>query len=113
MSNEQRLEIISVNKFDANWATETLFSSFMVRAILKQHEDIITKIDAVSKLKRRLKREMGEEGTDWLIVQNDHTDEDELYLLNSGKLVLWKLQDHVKFNEMFSRVENHKDINEI
>jgi hypothetical protein len=113
MSNEQRLEIISVDKFNANWASETLFSGFMIRAILKEQEDIITKLEAVSRLKKRLKREMGEEGTDWILIQNDKTDEDELYLLNSGKLVLWKLQDHVKFNELFQRVESHRDMNEI
>jgi hypothetical protein len=109
MSDEQRLEILKVNRFEAGWSPETLFAGFTIRAILKEQNDIISKLDAVSRLKKRLKRELGEEGKDWIVIQNDITDEDELYLPNSGKLVLWKLQDHIKFNELFSRVETHKD----
>lgn len=105
----EKLVILKVNRNEANWDAKTLFTGFNTRAILTSHEDLITKINAIHQLKRRLKREMGEEGEEWILQTNDRTGEDELYLKSSGKLVMWKLQDVTKFNGLFERVEQHKD----
>lgn len=104
-----KLEITKVNRFNAGWAAETLFSGFRVRAILKASTDTITNIQNKAALDKKLRREVGTEGEDWLLVTNPQTNIGELYLINSGKLVMWKLQDHEKFSELFDRVEQHKD----
>lgn len=106
---DNRLEIIKVNKHEAGWDASVLYTGFQVRAILKEHTDAITKVNARYQLTRRLRREMGEEGEGWVIMANSRTGEDELYLQNSGKLIMWKLQNTEKFNELFGRVEQHKD----
>ena len=109
-----KLEIVKVNRYEAQWDSRTLFTGFTIRAVLKEQSDIISRINATSQLRKRLRRELGEEGTDWLLQTNDITGEEELYLPNSGKLVMWKLQDHEKFNSLFDRVEQHKDdLNEL
>lgn len=104
-----KLEIIKVNRFDSQWNPETLYTGFRVRAVLKASSCAITNINNVSALSKKLRREVGEEGTDWLLATNPLTGIGELYLVNSGKLVLWKLQDHEKFSTLFDRVEQHKD----
>lgn len=105
----EKLVIVKVNRHDSQWDPKTMFTGFMVRAVLKEHNDMITKINAKSKLHRRLKREVGEEGTDWILQTNDRTGEDELYLKSSGKLIMWKLQNVENFNGLFERVEQHRD----
>jgi hypothetical protein len=104
-----KLEINKVNRFDAGWDPATLFTGFRVRATLKASTDTITNINNVSALQKKLRREVGEEGTDWLLQTNPLTNIGELYLVNSGKLVMWKLQDHEKFSTLFDKVEQHKD----
>ena len=105
----QKLEILKVNRFAANWDPKTLFSGFSIRAVLTHSNDMITKIQNTSKLRKRLTREMGDEGESWLLQENPRTDEVELYLQTAGKLIMWKLQDYEKFNGLFDRVEQHKD----
>lgn len=105
--NKSSLEIEKVNKFESDWDSSTLFSGFNVRAILKTQEDVISQVSKRHQLTRRLRREIGEEGTDWKILNNSITGEDELYLPNSGKLLMWKLQDVDGFLELFERVEQH------
>lgn len=104
-----KLEIIKVDRFNAGWAAETLFTGFRVRAILKASTDTITNISNKAALDKKLRREVGEEDVDWKIITNPLTNIGELYLVNSGKLVMWKLQDHEKFNTLFDKVEQHKD----
>lgn len=104
-----KLEIIKVNRFDAQWDPSTLFSGWRVRAILKASSDAITNINNKSALEKRLRREVGVEGEDWLLQTNPLTNENELYLINTGKLIMWKLQDHERFSTLFDRVEQHKD----
>lgn len=104
-----KLEILKVNRFVANWDPKTLFSGFTIRAVLKHTDDMITRIQNTASLKKRLTREMGEEGEDWLMQDNPITGEVELYLQTAGKLIMWKLQDAQKFNGLFDRVEQHKD----
>lgn len=110
----EKLVIEKVNRHESDWDPKTMFTGFMIRAVLKEQPDMITKINAKSSLHRRLKREIGEEGEDWILQTNDRTGEDELYLKNSGKLVMWKLQNVEKFNGLFERVEQHRDnLNEV
>lgn len=106
-----KLEITKVNRYQENWDAKTLFKGFNIRAVLAEQKDMITKIQATTQLRKRLVREMGEdqEGETWLLQENRLTGEDELYLLNAGKLIMWKLQDFDKFNGLFDRVEQHKD----
>jgi redox-regulated HSP33 family molecular chaperone len=105
----EKLIIEKVDRHKANWDPKTLFTGFKIRAVLVHQEDMITKINAKHQLQRRLKREMGEEGAEWILQTNPRTGEDELYLQNSGKLIMWKLQDVAKFNGLFEKVEQHKD----
>ena len=104
-----KLEIIKVNRFDAGWDATTLFTGFTIRAVLAQTNDMVTKIQERSRLHKRLRREAGEEGVDWILQDSPYSDEVELYLQNSAKLVMWKLQDHESFNKLFDRVEQHVD----
>ena len=104
-----KLEILKVNRFDANWDAKTLFSGFTIRAVLTHSNDMITRIQDTHKLRKRLTSEVGEEGSDWLLQDNSSTNEVELYLPSAGKLIMWKLQDYEKFNSLFDRVEQHKD----
>lgn len=104
-----KLEINKVNRFDAGWDATTLYTGFRVRAMLTHTTCAITRINDIAQLERRLKREVGDEGTDWILLQNSSTGSGELYLLNAGKLIMWKLQDHEKFSSLFDRIEQHKD----
>lgn len=106
-----KLEIAKVNRYEAEWDPKTLFNGFTIRAVLTEQRDMVTRIQAVAQLRKRLNREMGEdqEGETWLLQENARTGENELYLLNAGKLIMWKLQDFDKFNGLFDRVEQHKD----
>ena len=108
-TSQNRLVVLKVDRFQENWDPKTLFTGFKIRAVLKHHDDVLTAINSRYQLARRLKREMGTEGTDWLLQENPITGDNELYLQTSGKLVMWKLLDNVKFNELFERVEQHKD----
>lgn len=104
-----KLEIVKVNRFDAGWNPATLFTGFRVRAILKASGDAVTNINNRVALDKKLRRDIGTEGEDWLLETNPSTGLDELYLQNSGKLIMWKLQDNEKFSTLFDRVEQHKD----
>jgi hypothetical protein len=104
-----RLEIQKVNRYEADWDPSTIFTGFTIRAVLTSTEDMVTRIMDTARLQKRLGREVGEQGVDWKIRDNPTTDETELYLQNSGKLIMWKLQDHEGFSKLFDRVEQHVD----
>lgn len=104
-----KLEIKAVDRHDADWDVKTLFTGFKIRAILRHTECVITNTNNLYTLRKRLSREVGTEGSDWILQSNPTTGEGELYLQNSGKLVMWKLQDHDKFMALFDRIEQHKD----
>lgn len=104
-----QLEIRFVNKYESVWNPKTMFSGFKVRAVLVKSNDVITNITEMHQLRRRLQRELGTEDEDWILEENPNTLENELYLQNSGKLVMWKLQDNDKFISLFSFVEQHTD----
>lgn len=109
-----RLEIQKVNRYEADWDPSTIFTGFTIRAVLADTGDMIGRIQNSSRLRKRLTREVGEEGIDWKMRDHPNTDEIELYLQNSGKLIMWKLQDHEGFSALFNRVEQHVDnINEV
>lgn len=112
MSNQ--LDIQKVNRYDADWDPKTIFTGFGIRAVLANTNDMVTRITNTSRLRKRLSREVGVENEDW-ILQDHPTNEDvELYLKSSGTLLMWKLQDHQAFSELFDRVEQHvENINEI
>ena len=107
--NPKKVEFEDVNKWENNWNTRTLFSDFNVRAILTHHDDLISNIDAMGRMSRKMTRNVGPEDEDWFIVENDSTGKVELYLKDSGLLVMWKLNDHDDFVELFDRVEQHRD----
>ncbi len=104
-----QLEIRSVNKYDSVWNPKTMFSGFKIRAVLVKSNDVITNINEMHQLRRRLIRELGTEDEDWILEENPKTLENELYLQNSAKLVMWKLQDNDKFINLFAFVEQHTD----
>ncbi|MNK44116.1 hypothetical protein D3C87_628380 [compost metagenome] len=104
-----QLEIRFVNKYESVWNPKTMFSGFKVRAVLIKSNDVITNITEMHQLRRRLQRELGTEDEDWILEENPNTLENELYLQNSGKLVMWKLQDNDKFISLFAFVEQHTD----
>jgi hypothetical protein len=104
-----RLEIIKVNRYDADWDPSTIFSGFTHRAVLAGTTDVITAIDQRSRISKRLRREVGEEGVDWMVQTHPRTNEVEVYLKSSGILLMWKLQNHEEFSKLFDRVEQHTD----
>lgn len=104
-----RLDIKKVNRYDADWDAKTIFAGYNIRAVLSGTTDMVTRITERSRLAKRLKREIGEEDVDWMIQEHPHSGEVELYLKNSGPLIMWKLQDHEAFNTLFDRVEQHVD----
>ncbi len=103
------LEIRFVSKYDSVWHPETIFSGFKVRAVLVKSKDEITNVMEMAQLRKRLRRELGTEDVDWFLQENPHTLENELYLPNSGKLVMWKLTDNESFIKLFAFVEQHTD----
>lgn len=107
-----QLEIKFVNKYDSVWNPKTMFSGFKVRAVLVKSNDVITNLMEMSQLRKRLVRELGKEDEDWILEENPRTLENELYLPNSGKLIMWKLQDNEKFMSLFAFVEQHTDDDE-
>jgi len=104
-----RLDISKVNRYEADWDPKTIFSGFSIRAVLAGTTDMVTRITERSRLAKRLKREIGDEDVDWMLQEHPHNGEVELYLKNSGPLIMWKLQDHEAFNKLFDRVEQHVD----
>jgi hypothetical protein len=102
------IEFTKVNKMTAGWSPKLFFRDFRIRAILVEEQDVITKIDTLSRLRRRLERELGEEDKEWILIENFSTGEDELYLRDSSVLVMWKLQNDQKFKELFERVEENQ-----
>lgn len=104
-----KLEIQKVNRYDADWDASTIFSGFTHRAVLAGTTDVITSIDKRSRITKRLRREVGEEDVDWMVQSHPRTGEVEVYLKSSGILLMWKLQNHEEFNELFDRVEQHTD----
>lgn len=106
MSNE----VTRINKFETNdWCSVYLFSDFQVRATLVGSTDVITKIEAKRQLKRRLLREVGAEGVEWHLITNKLNNKDELYLKNSTRLIMWKLQNLSRFEGIFEKIEQHED----
>lgn len=105
----KKVEFEDVNKFRENWTPESLFSEYNVRAILADPGDIITQMSNTARMRRKLTKRMGEEGEDWFIVENPLTGGDELYLKDSGILLMWKLNDHLGFVELFDRIEQHQE----
>lgn len=105
----KKVEFEDVNKFRENWTPESLFSEYNVRAILADSGDIITQMSNTARMRRKLTKRMGEEGEDWFIVENPLTGGDELYLKDSGILLMWKLNDHLGFVELFDRIEQHQE----
>lgn len=103
------LEIRVANRYDSDWNPNLLFSGFKIRALLILSSDVITNITTTSQLRKRLTREVGKEGNDWLIEENPITGRTELYLMNSGKLLMWKLQDNENFDTLFEFVEQHTE----
>lgn len=108
-----QLEIKPVNKYNSVWNPDTIFTGFKVRAVLIKSNDLITNIQQMHQLRRRLTRELGVEFEDWILDENPRTEENELYLQSSSKLVMWKLQDNAKFVELFAFVEQHTDDPEV
>jgi hypothetical protein len=106
-----QLEIRLVNKYDNSnhWVPETMFSGFKVRAVLKKSNDLITHAMELAQLRKRLTRELGVEDVDWILGENPYTLHNELYLQNSSKLIMWKLQDNDQFTGLFDHVEQHSD----
>jgi hypothetical protein len=104
-----RLDIKKVNRYDTDWDASTIFSGYSIRAILAGTTDLVTRITERSRLAKRLRREIGDEDVDWMIQEHPRTGEVELYLKNSGPLIMWKLQDHESFSKLFDRVEQHTD----
>jgi hypothetical protein len=107
--SSNKLEIRKVNRYDADWDPSTIFTGFKIRAVLAKTNDVITAISQKSRLEKRLRREVGEEDVDWKLQNHPATNEVELYLQNSGTLLMWKLQDHEAFKTLFDRVEQHTD----
>jgi len=107
--NSNRLEIRKVNRYEADWDASTIFTGFKIRAVLAGTNDVITAISQKSRLEKRLRREVGEEGVDWKLQNHPTSNEVELYLQNSGTLLMWKLQDHEAFKTLFDRVEQHTE----
>lgn len=107
MSN--KLDIKKVNRYEADWDPKTIFSGFTIRAVLAGTTDMVTRISERSRLAKRLRREIGEEEVDWILQDHPSNGEVELYLMSSGPLIMWKLQDHEAFNKLFDRVEQHTD----
>jgi hypothetical protein len=113
LANE-RLEIEKVNKYGAGWCPEALYTGFRIRAVLKDCADSIEQIQNTHLMRRKLRKEFGVEGEDWIIADNRAHGTVDLYLPNSGKLLLWKLQDAEAFSKLFDAVEQHvDDLNEI
>lgn len=104
-----RLDIKKVNRYEADWDPKTMFSGFNIRAVLAGTTDMVTRISEQARLGKRLRREIGEEDVDWILQPHPVNGEVELYLKNSGPLIMWKLQDHEAFNKLFDRVEQHVD----
>lgn len=107
MSN--KLEIKKVSRYEAGWDPTTIFTGFTIRAVLAGTKDPITRISEKARLGKRLKREVGEEGEEWILLDDPRTGEAEVYLKSSGPLIMWKLQDHEAFSKLFDRVEQHTD----
>lgn len=102
-----QLEIKPVNKYEEPWNPDVMFSGFTVRVVIHKSNDVITNIQNMSNLKRKLGRELGREDVDWLMQENPITGENELYLKSTAKLIMWRLQDNMKFMEMFELIEQH------
>ena len=104
-----RLDISKVNRYEADWDPKTIFSGFSIRAVLAGTTDVIFAIDQRSRISKRLRREIGDEGEDWMVQTHPRTNEVEVYLKSSGTLLMLKLQDHEEFSKLFDRVEQHTD----
>lgn len=108
--SSNRLEINKVSRYEAGWDPTTIFTGFTIRAVLAGTKDPITRISEKARLSKRLRREVGDEGEDWVIRDDPMTGEAEVYLKSSGPLIMWKLQDHEAFSSLFDRVEQHTDV---
>jgi hypothetical protein len=104
-----QLDVKFVSKYETNWNPHLVFKPYKVRAILKTHNDVITAISERYQLQRRLKRELGEEGDTWTLQENPLTRDEELYMMDTNKILMWKLQDAERFVAMFDRIEQHTD----
>jgi hypothetical protein len=102
------LEIVRVNRYKCeDWYPKFLFGDFKVRVCLKQTNDLVTRHELKKQIKRRLTRELGNEGTEWNIVSR--ISGDDLYLKNTGRLMMWKLQNLERFEGLFESIEQHEE----
>lgn len=108
-TKNEKLVIEKVDKYEAKWVPSVIFKGFRIRAVLTEHRDAVTEIQQRHLLTRKLRREFGVEGEDWIIEDNFDDDSTDLYLHNTGKLLMWKLQDQEAFSKLFGKVEQHVD----
>jgi hypothetical protein len=102
------VETVNVNKFESDWESSLLFSDLNCRAIFKPRTDVIGRINDISRLKKFLKRDIGDEGEDWLMINGNP---DRLYMKNFSIFVIWKLRDTLNIDDLFEKLEQH-DIQE-
>lgn len=103
----KKVEFLEVNKFKEDWSANSLFSGFNVRAILTHQQDFVTKIVEADNMRRKLTKKIGPEGKHWFMEDDLVNNNVEVYLQDSGCLVMWKLNDNQKFNLLFDRIEQH------
>lgn len=97
-----------VNKFEVDWMPSHMYDGMNTRVLIKDFGGcFITKATMIDRLKRKLTRELGEEGDYWCIDYNPQTDEDELYMQDSSTLIVWKLQNSDRVEELFSEAQSH------
>lgn len=101
------IDIINVNKYESGWNPDILFEGFNVRVLLKQRDEILMQIEEVGELQKKLKRNIGKEGKEWVILRSHLNRESELYLKDTSRLVMWKLKNQEEFFEFFDKVEEH------
>ena len=102
-----QFQIKTVNKFESDWAAITLFSQqYKIRATILYDTNLLVKINKLVKLKISLGKDYGLEDDNWKIIERCPLATD-LYMKDSGALVLWKLQDS-DLLDLFDRIEQHE-----
>ena len=66
---EKRVEFEDVNKFVEGWYPSILFSSFDIRVFPTFQNDIISRMEQISVIRRKLTKKLGEEDIDWFIAE--------------------------------------------
>ena len=103
--------VISVSKYDDSWMPSCLFNGFNTKVILKDPESkcLIEKGDNIERLKKRLEKDVGEEGEDWIIDENPMTGEEELYLRDDSVITMWLIRAAEQVKTLIREVHNHQD----